>query len=55
MQHIPKELNEIVDYLTKLAFNTSQNLKVFDEISREVLAITSIVKASVSLDQEASM
>lgn len=55
IQHIPREINKIVDCMAKLAFDTGQNLTMFKEISREVLAIAHIVKASVSLTHKLSV
>ncbi|KAK5837529.1 hypothetical protein PVK06_013339 [Gossypium arboreum] len=52
MQHIPRESNIIVDCMAKLTFDTAQNLTVFEEIPREVLTISPIVKTSVNLAQK---
>lgn len=49
MQHSPEKTNVIANCMVKLTFNTGQNLTVFEEIPREVLAISPIVKSSVSL------
>ncbi|KAG8480579.1 hypothetical protein CXB51_024519 [Gossypium anomalum] len=39
IQHSPKDFNKIVDWLAKIAFDTNQDLKIFEEIPREVLAL----------------
>ncbi|MBA0582529.1 hypothetical protein Gorai_024671, partial [Gossypium raimondii] len=52
MQHIPRELNEIANCMAKLAFDTGQNLTMFEKIPKEALAISPIVKTSVSLAQK---
>lgn len=51
IQHIFKKFNEIADCMTKLALYTSQNLIVFEEIPKKVLAISPVVKVSVSVAQ----
>ncbi|MBA0735612.1 hypothetical protein Gogos_019446, partial [Gossypium gossypioides] len=42
MQHIPRELNEIANCMAKLAFDTGQNLMMFEKILKEALAISPI-------------
>lgn len=44
LQHIPKGYNKIIDCMTmaKMTFDTNYNIKVFIEILREVLAISTI-------------
>ncbi|KAG8473991.1 hypothetical protein CXB51_033900 [Gossypium anomalum] len=51
MQQISREFNKIANCMGKMDFNTGQNLKVFEEIPREVLAITLVVKANDSFTQ----
>lgn len=51
MEHIPKELNEITYYMTKITFNTGQDMTVFKEIP----VISSINKASINLTQNFTM
>ncbi|MBA0825191.1 hypothetical protein Goarm_021795, partial [Gossypium armourianum] len=40
--------------MAKLAFDTGQNLTMFEKIPKEALAISPIVKTSVSLAQKSS-
>lgn len=49
MQQISKEINNIVDCLAKMAFEPGQFLKMLEEILREVVAITPIVKSRINL------
>ncbi|MFQ6651634.1 hypothetical protein Gotur_023885 [Gossypium turneri] len=49
IQHCPRVYNKIVDCLAKMAFDISQGLKIFEEISREVLALSPMSQASVSI------
>ncbi|MBA0821883.1 hypothetical protein Goarm_018716, partial [Gossypium armourianum] len=51
IQHIPRDLNKLKNCMANLAFDTSQNLTVFEEIPGKVLVISPIVKASVNLAQ----
>ncbi|MBA0631247.1 hypothetical protein Godav_003260, partial [Gossypium davidsonii] len=44
MQHIRRESNIISGCMAKLAFDTTQNLTVFEEISRELLTTSPIVE-----------
>lgn len=37
IQHSPKDFNKIVDCVGKMAFDTNQGLKIFEEIPWEVL------------------
>lgn len=39
MQHVFKELNEIVDCIIKLTFDTDQNSTVFEEIINVLLLL----------------
>ncbi|KAH1045880.1 hypothetical protein J1N35_036664 [Gossypium stocksii] len=39
IQHSPKDFSKIVDCLANIAFDTNQDLKIFVEIPREVLAL----------------
>ncbi|MBA0750930.1 hypothetical protein Gogos_002306, partial [Gossypium gossypioides] len=45
IQYLPRDRNKVVDYLAKMAFDMNQGLKIFDEIPREVLALSPMVQA----------
>lgn len=49
MQHTPRDFNEIVDCLAKMTFDTNQDPKIFEEISKEVLELSSTVQANDNL------
>ncbi|KAK5846649.1 hypothetical protein PVK06_002946 [Gossypium arboreum] len=49
------ELNEIANCMAKLAFDIGQNLTMFEKTPKEALAISPIVKTSVSLAQKSSV
>ncbi|MBA0855204.1 hypothetical protein Goshw_010617 [Gossypium schwendimanii] len=55
IQHFPIGLNKVASCLAKIAFDTNHGLKIFEEISREVLALSSTVQASDSLAQRTLM
>ncbi|MBA0615497.1 hypothetical protein Godav_015625, partial [Gossypium davidsonii] len=52
IQHIRREFDNIANYITKLTFDTRENLKVFKEIPREVLEVSPIDLVSGNLAQE---
>lgn len=45
LQHIHRDYNKIVNCIAKTAFDTNHSLKVFTEIPREVLTISTVVQA----------
>ncbi|KAH1046037.1 hypothetical protein J1N35_036821 [Gossypium stocksii] len=49
IQHLPREYNKTADCLAKMALETSQGLRIFEEIPKEVLAFFSIAHSSDSL------
>lgn len=55
IQHFPRDFNKVADCLAKMAFDTNYGLKIFKEISKEVLALSSTVQASDRLAQRTLM
>ncbi|MBA0797987.1 hypothetical protein Gohar_008627, partial [Gossypium harknessii] len=55
IQYFPIGLNKVADCLAKMAFDTNHGLKIFKEIPREVLALSSTVQVSDSLAQRTLM
>ncbi|MBA0566461.1 hypothetical protein Golob_011274, partial [Gossypium lobatum] len=48
IQHFPRDCNKVVDCLATMAFDMNQGMKILDKISREVLALSHVVQASVN-------
>ncbi|MBA0624208.1 hypothetical protein Godav_009603 [Gossypium davidsonii] len=48
IQHFPRDCNKVVDCLATMAFDMNQGMKILDKISREVLALSHMVQASVN-------
>ncbi|MBA0759413.1 hypothetical protein Gotri_022304 [Gossypium trilobum] len=55
IQHFPRDFNKVVDCLAKLPFDINHGLKIFKEIPREVIALSSNVQVSDSLAQRSLM
>ncbi|KAH1114561.1 hypothetical protein J1N35_007939 [Gossypium stocksii] len=51
IQHFPRDCNKIADCLAKMALDTNKGLKTFEEIPKEVLALSPIIQSSDSLTQ----
>ncbi|KAH1121285.1 hypothetical protein J1N35_004445 [Gossypium stocksii] len=51
IQHFPKDFNKVVNCLAKFPFDTNHGLKIFEEIPKEVITLSSHVQVSDSLAQ----
>ncbi|KAK5832537.1 hypothetical protein PVK06_016339 [Gossypium arboreum] len=55
IEHSPRDFSKVVDYLAKIAIDTSFRLKLFADILKEVLPLSSTGQTSGNITQRVIM